>query len=583
MQPNNLVKLCPDCSFPNTANSRRCAQCNKSLAGLESKPAYPIQSASSSHKPTRPSNPMPYPRPVRPIVSGANTQAKQRSRKFVLVTLLSALLLVILLALGVIKVKTTPPTTATTTHPAFVLNLPVGLGEAKNANGQNIGVNDGSFAPFDTGRSTDALKLQASTQLKAGNSPSAVALWHQALTKESNDAEVLIYIENESVLTAKVPYITLVAGVAFNPLPQDRSTEAELQGIYVAQHEFNANHLNLKVRIFIASAGNTVTDTPKLVQQIVQIARHDSTVVGVIGWRFSAYALQAIPGLDKAKIPLISSQAATDKLTGISPYFFRIVVPNASESQIAVQFVKETLGFKHPVIFFDPKEAFSQNLSQDFINRFKDIPTETFHTDDKDAKNQFAKLIKNAEQYHPDGFVFMSRSDADAGFFQDDLPTSGPFANIKVFAGDGSYVAHNNSYTRWYFIAVAYHGANNTPIAKQFAQEYIDAFNGAQKPGGYYDYTLASEHTIVAYDATAVTLEAAKRLYASGNTKPTPEDLATELSNITSKDAFQGVSGQIAFDSYGNPINKALLVLFVANKGQIQLYKVEGCFVTPCR
>jgi ABC-type branched-subunit amino acid transport system substrate-binding protein len=142
-------------------------------------------------------------------------------------------------------------------------------------------------------------------------------------------------------------------------------------------------------------------------------------------------------------------------------------------------------------------------------------------------------------------------------------------ANIAVLAGSGSYTAHKNSYGRWYFIAVAYHDAGSTSIAQKFRQEYSADFNAhAQKPGGYYGYTLANDHAMVAYDATAVTLQA---ILNSGKTQPTPQDLARELPKITGANAFQGVSGQIAFGSDGDPINKVLLILFVSKDGHIQL------------
>src|SRR5450631_3951427 len=33
-EQNNLVKICPDCSYANNVHTLRCAQCNRSLAGV---------------------------------------------------------------------------------------------------------------------------------------------------------------------------------------------------------------------------------------------------------------------------------------------------------------------------------------------------------------------------------------------------------------------------------------------------------------------------------------------------------------------------------------------------------------------
>src|SRR6266568_4682545 len=110
-----------------------------------------------------------------------------------------------------------------------------GIGVNKAQNGQMIGISDSTFA-FDTGRPSGDLKQQAALKLKAGDSNGAVALWNQAVSKDTNDAESLIYLENQRVIASKNPYITIVVGTM---LTGDNATinigRDDLQGAYVAQ------------------------------------------------------------------------------------------------------------------------------------------------------------------------------------------------------------------------------------------------------------------------------------------------------------------------------------------------------------
>ncbi len=589
MPLNNIENVCPTCSYVNYGSARRCANCDKRLpvvaiAQMEPPPELPLVPQYQPGSQQMPAKPL--------FVKTLPVKKRFYLDRKWLVPAALALLTVILLVSIIPRLgshsETLKVVTPTSVHDAAI-SLLAGPGEVKNATGQFIGVNDGSFPPFDIGRSTQALKQQAAAALKAGNSAAAVSLWEQALTIQSNDAEALIYLEDQRVLASGEPHITLIAGVAFTfnttPLVADGSSESDLQGVYVAQHEFNTAHHGFQIRVLIANAGGNVSDTTAIVQQIVRITHSDPTVAAVIGWRYSSYSLQAIPVLAQAKIPLISPQSTSDELTGISPYFFRVVAPNKVEAQTATPFAEKTLGFKHPVVFFDPRDTYSQSLAQGFIDQFKkdnytNLYKETFTTDDKNPKEKFLALIQDAEKHNPDGFIFTSRSNADTGFFQDELPTSGPWATIPIVAGSASYTAHPNSHGRWYIIAVAYHDTGITSIYQVFKQKYSADFNAhAQKPDGYYGYTLADDHAIVAYDATAVTLQA---ILNSGKTDPIPQDVAHELPKITGANAFQGVSGLISFGSDGNPINKNLFILFVSLSGHIMLISV--CSInTGCR
>jgi eukaryotic-like serine/threonine-protein kinase len=622
MQHTNSVKICPDCSYPNTMISRRCVECGKNLAGVKSEALFQVQpalpeEASLVTVPLSEPAPLPFPPTVPkdqstlPLlvnepalvqspnnsfvkkISNMRTNLKRRNSLVVIIALFLILIIILLPLVIIPRIRaiannnTTITATTPPTQRATPLHLPNALGEGITPAGQTVGVNDGSFTPFDStsNKQEMAFKQQAAAALKNGDPQSAISLWQQALSLKSNDAEALIYVEDQVVLDSGSPYVTLVASTAFTPPFPDADYETYLQGIYVAQHEFNTEKHAFQLRILIANTGSDDRNTDAVAQQIVQIAQKDATVVGVIGWLDSADTLNAVSIFSHAKLPMISPQASSDILTEISPYFFRIVSPNRSQAEVAANFMKNTLHVKNPVVFVDHDETYSQNLAKDFENAFAPgvhLTEELFKSDN--TKN-FSSLIHDALKYHPDAFYFTSSYTADAQLFQDALPTTGPYATIPALAGDGGYVIHKNGYGRWYFTEYAYHGESNLPIAERFAQEYTADFDPGPHPqasSGTYSYSLANDSSILSYDATSVVLAALQMADSTGKTLPTPQMLEDTLPTITRANAFQGVSGQIAFGSDHDPVDKAIVILYASKDGHTQLYTIQGCFVKGC-
>src|SRR5207249_7157370 len=120
-----------------------------------------------------------------------------------------------------------------------------------------IGISDGSFA-FDTNNRIDGLlKTQAAQSFQKGDLVSAVSQWNAAMAQDSNDAEVLIYLENQHVISSNSPYITFVVATMLSGNNTSVGRD-DLQGAYVAQKEFNDGSLlpgGVKVRLLIANAG----------------------------------------------------------------------------------------------------------------------------------------------------------------------------------------------------------------------------------------------------------------------------------------------------------------------------------------
>ena len=99
--------------------------------------------------------------------------------------------------------------------------------------------------------------------------------------------------------------------------------------------------------------------------------------------------------------------------------------------------------------------------------------------------------------------------------------------------------------------------------------EYFDPNNSHQ--GSPYGFTRPDNGVMVSYDATFAMLSGCNMVLNSGKQSVTPADLQQALRNLNGGNAIQGVSGQIAFGPDGDPINKALVLLYVDPKGYIHM------------
>ena len=484
--------------------------------------------------------------------------------------------------------------------PTPTVTLPSnGIGVHTASNGEMIGISDGTFS-FDTaGRQDGNLKQQASQKLKTGDTTSAVSLWHEAVSQDTSDAESLIYIENQRVIASGNPYITIVVGTMLTGGSSTASVgRDDLQGAYVAQKSFNEAlqlHNNVQIKLLIANAGSTATDTKTVAEQIVQLAKVDKTFVGVMGWPFSGYTSIAISVLSPAHIPMISQTASSDSLTGASTYFFRVAPPNESQGVEGAKYAEQTLHATKAVLFFDPTNPYTQSLADAFRTQFtadgnQIVATEQY-TVGKTAN--FSQLLTEAATHNPDLIYFAGYAN-DASQLLKDLPTSGPLSTAPIMGGDALYEiggygsSLHGTASRLNFTTFAYPDewkflcsqgqtfACTTPSFFANYKTYFDPNN--QHTPGAYGFQRADGDTILSYDATVAMLTAANNALTGSKTTITTHDLLLGIEAIKGANALQGVSGQIAFGSDSNPINKSLVILRVVNGGFFTLVSVQPCF-----
>ncbi|TMC14235.1 MAG: hypothetical protein E6J34_23900, partial [Chloroflexi bacterium] len=368
-------------------------------------------------------------------------------------------------------------------------------------------------------------------------------------------------------------YITIVLGTTLTGNANSISIGHEnLQGAYIAQREFNdqaLSHGGVSLRLLIANSGSKPQNASQVADQIVQLAQQDKTIVGVMGWTLSAQTLAAITQLSRAHIPVVS-MAAADNLSDISNYFFRVGNPARIQANVGAQYAVNTLKAKSAVIFVDTTNDYSRNMADDFKANFTSIGGSIIgieHYTTGDATANLERLTtgtQDALQKHPD-VIYFPGYPADASVLLQHMKPSDP----AVLGGDALY--EPGDYTgvpvsnlshlhltaqahadEWDILKLAAH----KPV---FFKEYQQTFTA-----GSTQSTRPTSGTMLAYDATQTLLQASK--LSLKNAYPiTGIDMQRNLTALSGPNAFQGVTGQIAFGHDGNPINRTVTV--VCNKG----------------
>jgi len=425
---------------------------------------------------------------------------------------------------------------------------------------------------FDGGRQDAKLKLQAAQALAKGNVAEAENLWKQAVLVDSGDAEAWIYLEDQQVLDTHQPYITLVIGTILSKGYVSGGRD-DLQGAYMAQKQWNEQAKRsgkMLLRLLIA-AGSDETSPAAVAQQVVQAARQDQTIKGVLGWPTSSSAAATIPILAAAHLPMVSPTASSDTLTG-SPYFFRITPSNKDQGIVAATYVQQVMHASRIVLFVDPHDLYSKNLYDGFSSHF----TGNGYTLIKEQYQvgqpaSLPNLVAQALQAKPD-LIFFAGYASDVSVILKTLPTCSPAQKQcpLVMGGDALYLPGEYSvtalanYSLLRFTSSVYPGLAGASGNQEtlFQQTYAKDFDpNKQYQAGTYGYNQTEAHTILSYEGVQVLLHASQVLLSSGKIHFSPDDLQYALKQIDRSRPVQGVRGPIAFEPDGNNAYGRVVVL----------------------
>ncbi|MDJ0461689.1 branched-chain amino acid ABC transporter substrate-binding protein [Streptomyces sp. H27-C3] len=235
--------------------------------------------------------------------------------------------------------------------------------------------------------------------------------------------------------------------------------------------------------------------------------------------------------------------------------YFRTAATDVVQGKFAAQYLYNDAK-KKKVYVVDDKQTYGAGLAAIFSAEFKRLGGSIAGTDHVTVKEtDFSSTADKVKSSGADS-VYFGGQYPEGGLLSDQIKKTG--AKIPTMGGDGIYdpafisasgVANDGDFAT----SIGY-PVEKLPTAKKFIADYSAA--GYKDPyaayGGY------------SYDAGWAIVQAVKSVVAANDGK-LPDDARAKVVEAMAKVSFDGVTGKVAFDKYGDTTNK-----------QLTVYKVEG-------
>jgi ABC-type branched-chain amino acid transport systems, periplasmic component len=326
------------------------------------------------------------------------------------------------------------------------------------------------------------------------------------------------------------PATPLVIGAAG---PWTRAVGAATkQGIELAVDEINAagGIHGQKLRVVMRDDGGDGGRAAEIAQEFVDSAQ----VLGVIGHVNSGPTVAAAKVYD-GKVVMIATSATSPKLTGISPWTFRVISSDSINGGLIARFAS-TLGHKRAAVIYE-NDSYGRGLAAAFSQRF---PGQIVSID---------PIAPDATDLEP--YVAYYRSRSPDIVFAIGGGTSGvallreahrQHLDADFVGGDGwTGIISDTALAEGVYVGAPFTAEDPRPEAQRF----VDAFR--RKFG-----VMPDDKSALGYDATRML---ARAIEAAG---PTRAGVREYLATLTDSTAYHGVTGVIRFQDNGDPFRKGL-------------------------
>ncbi|MEU6981090.1 MULTISPECIES: branched-chain amino acid ABC transporter substrate-binding protein [unclassified Streptomyces] len=237
------------------------------------------------------------------------------------------------------------------------------------------------------------------------------------------------------------------------------------------------------------------------------------------------------------------------------PTYFRTAATDVVQGKFAAQYLFKDAG-KKKVFVVDDKQTYGAGLAAIFTEEFKRLGGQVVGTDHVTVKEtDFSSSADKVKSSGADS-VYFGGQYPEGGLLSDQVKKTG--AKIPVMGGDGIYdpafiSASGEANDGDLATSIGY------PVEKlDTAKKFIADYNAA----GYKDPYAA--YGGYSYDAGWAIIQAVKAAVAANSGK-LPSDARAKVTEALGKVSFDGVTGKVSFDEFGDTTNK-----------QLTVYKVEG-------
>ncbi|MFI8516406.1 branched-chain amino acid ABC transporter substrate-binding protein [Streptomyces sp. NPDC085481] len=289
-------------------------------------------------------------------------------------------------------------------------------------------------------------------------------------------------------------------------------------------------------------------------------------VLGVVGPLNSGVSQSMQADFDKANLTQVSPANTNPSLSqgdnwGKGEFkrpfktYFRTATTDVIQGKFAANYLFKDAG-KKKVFVVNDKQTYGAGLAAIFSDEFKRLGGTVVGTDSVTVKETDFSSTANKIKASGADSVYFGGQYPEGGLLSDQVKKAG--AKIPTMGGDGIYdpefiKASGEANDGDLATSVGY-PVEKLPTAKKFIDDY--------KAAGYKDAYAA--YGGYSYDAAWSIIQAVKAVAAANNGK-LPEDARAKVTEAMAKVSFEGVTGTVAFDQYGDTTNKQLTVYQVKN------------------
>lgn len=340
-----------------------------------------------------------------------------------------------------------------------------------------------------------------------------------------------------------------------NPLSGDAATYgvSHKNGLELAREEINKaggiKGQQIDV-LFHDDAGD-----PKQAAAGAQKFADQKSILAIAGSCLSSSTLAMVPITDKAKIPHTVVSSSSAKLSGISPYFFRMAVQDDKVGGLMADLVKEKIKAKKAVLLY-PNNDYGKGLLTSIEARLKQhgielVSSQAYLATDKD----FSALLTAVKAQNVD-VLMVGSTYTDGGLITKQAREMG--INIPIVGPTGlfspKYVEIAGKAAEGAIFLGAFIATNPDPAVQSFVKKYKDKY-------GMEPDTFAA----LGYDQMYVIAKAMEAAAAKGAV--TRESLREAMA----KSNYKGITGTVTFDSKGDWVRPYLYI--TVKDGKFALYQ----------
>ena len=366
----------------------------------------------------------------------------------------------------------------------------------------------------------------------------------------------------EFVLVDEEPEETVRIGV-FEPLSgKDKHFgELEKKGIELARELF-PSALNKQVELIYADNQSDIYVAESAIQEL--ISKRPAVILGSYG---DVYTLIAAKYVEKAEIPAIAITNTNPLVTGHNPYYFRVCFVETYQGIALAKFTVEELGVNSAAILRQKSDDTAIAMSQSFGDKMRQM------TEDENAVKLTLEFTPGQESFETE--ILRLKSTQIPVVF---LPVSVIDAvKILIEAEKQDYDAvflGTEELLNDDFLARVGDAAELVAISSVYdpdtqINDMSETFLNAYKKK-YGKDAVPEPEVALGFDAYIIAIDSLNRIGTALDGKLMANSIALETS-------FPGASGNITFDSNGDPM-KSVVIKGVKNGEFISLYTMEPIF-----